>query len=295
MSLAPPSNRLPYVIAAVWLAATVSLAVWWLVVGLDLANQVHSGSVLLPQGDFRRMFVWEGATFIALLVAGGLAMALAIRRENIRRRAVDAFFMSFTHDLKTSLASIQLQAEGLHEDWPDPTARVPVARLLEEMVRLQIQLENSLFVAQPDGRLLAERIDVAADVKRLAADWPSLHVQVTGTGQAIADARGFEVVVRNLLQNAVVHGGARDVRVDVRRLPAGSVRVTMADDGSGVPADVIARLGQPFERHAPTSGSGVGLFVSGQLVRRMHGALRFLPGLAAQRGFTIELDLPGAE
>src|SRR5690242_13917893 len=106
-----------YMIAAVWLVVTVSLASWWLSVGLTLTNR-------------HRMFVWEGGTFIVLLVAGGVAIVLAIRREHGRRQAVDAFFMSFTHDLKTSLASIQLQAEGLREDWPTAAARGPLDRLL---------------------------------------------------------------------------------------------------------------------------------------------------------------------
>ena len=277
-------SRLHYIMAVCWLTATVSLASWWLSIGLSLS----------PTTSVHRMFVWEGSAFISLLVAGGVTIVLAIRREHLRRQALETFFLSFTHDLKTSLASVQLQAEGLREDWPDPKASGPLDRLLHDIVRLQIQLENSLFVAQPDGRLLAERIDTAAAVTRLAQDWPELEVHVSGAAAVVADARGFDVVARNLLQNAVVHGAARRVDVNVTRLDSGQVRLTIADDGRGVSPDVFAGLGQPFGRAGQSSGTGMGLFVCRRLVDRMNGTLRFLPPAPSRHGFTVELDLPGA-
>jgi signal transduction histidine kinase len=276
------TSRLSYAIAAAWLLLTVSLASWWLTIGLTLPEHLH------------RMFIWEGTAFIALLIAGGVAMLLAIRREHRRRQALETFFMSFTHDLKTALASVQLQAEGLREDWPDAASRAALDRLLHDLLRLQIQLENSLFVAQPDGRLLHERVDAGAAIERLAADWPELSVTVTGRADVLVDARGFEAVVRNLLQNAVVHGGARHVRVDVERRDRGLVRLTVTDDGRGVPAEAFADLGQPFARAGLTSGSGVGLYVCRQLVTRMHGMLDFTRPAEAGAGLTVRLDLPGA-
>jgi signal transduction histidine kinase len=269
--------------AVAWLATTVSLASWWLFIGLgSLPPRLH------------RMFVWEGVAFISLLVLGGIVIVAAIRREHDRRRALETFFLSFTHDLKTSLASVQLQAEGLKEDWPAGAARAPLDRLLHDAVRLQIQLENSLFVAQPDGRLLRERIDARSAIARLAQDWPDLAVHVRGEAHVVADARGFDAVVRNLLQNAAVHGRARHVHVDVEaREPGDMVRLTVADDGRGVPAEVFDGLGQPFVRAGQTAGTGIGLFVSTQLMARMNGALRFVRRDPPHQGFTVVLDLPG--
>jgi signal transduction histidine kinase len=277
-------GRFAYVMAACWLAATVSLASWWLALGLSsLPPRLH------------RMFVWEGAAFIALLVAGGVAILVAIRRENRRRQSLETFFLSFTHDLKTSLASVELQAEGLREDWPEGAARASLDRLLHDTVRLQIQLENSLFVAQPDGRLLAERVRAGAAIARLAGDWPGLTVDVTGDADVIVDQRGFDAVVRNLLQNAVVHGAASRVSVHIESLNTGTlVRLTFADDGRGVAPEALPELGQPFARSGSTGGSGMGLFVCRQLVTRMRGALRFTASDGVQPGLTVVLELPGA-
>lgn len=282
MIAASPSSRFHYLIAVCWLAATVSLASWWMAIGLSLSSP-----------DMHRMFVWEGAAFICLLVAGGLTIVLAIRREHLRRQALETFFMSFTHDLKTSLARLQLEADGLREDWPEAAASTALDRLLHDIVRLQIQLENSLFVAQPDGRLLSERIDVRTAVARLALDWPDLVVEVRGDAELVADARGFDAVMRNLLQNAVVHGGAQHVTILVERQDRGTVRLTVTDDGRGVPAEVLTTLGQPFARAGDTGGTGIGLFVCARLVSRMQGALQFLTSTAG-RGLTVRLDFPGS-
>jgi signal transduction histidine kinase len=98
--------------------------------------------------------------------------------------------------------------------------------------------------------------------------------------------------VRNLLQNAVVHGAARTVTFHVEAREGG-VRITIVDDGRGVPLESFDALGQPFARAGQTGGTGVGLFVCGQLIARMHGALRFMRPSGAGQGLTVVLDLPG--
>jgi signal transduction histidine kinase len=274
-----PRPGVHYALALAWLIFTVSLASWWLAVGLSIPG-------------LHRMFIYEGITLIVMLVAGGAVIVLAIRREHLRRRALETFFMSFTHDLKTSLASVQLQAEGLREDWPEAATRDPLDRLLHDTVRLQIQLENSLFVAQPDGRLLRERLDLGTSLGRVAQDWPNLTISATGNACVLADARAFDTVLRNLLQNAVLHGGADRVDVDAAHLHPGRVRLTIRDNGRGVPHEIMPRLGEPFGRAGRTGGTGVGLYVSRTLVARMGGAMHF-ESPASGRGLQVIIDLPG--
>lgn len=277
-----PASRVHYIAAIAWLVFTVSLASWWLRVGLELTNR-HT------------MFLWEGATFILVLVCGGVAILVAIGREDRRRQALEMFFMSFTHDLKTSLASVQLQAEGLREDHQsDPATRLPLDRLLQDTVRLQIQLENSLFVAQPDGRLLKERLDVLAAIERQRDDWPALAIDVDGAGTVIADARAFDTVLRNILQNAVIHGSATRASIQILHVPGGVIRITIEDNGSGISPEGLTQLGEAFARPSTTSGTGVGLHVSRRLVSRMGGALRFSVSGGTTGGLVVTIDLPEA-
>ncbi len=134
------NSRLAYVMAACWLAVTVSLASWWLSLGLySLPQRLH------------RMFIWEGIAFISLLLAGGVAILVAIRREHRRRQSLETFFLSFTHDLKTSLASVELQAEGLREDWPEGAAP-HVARPAASRHGPPPDSARELVVRRPTGR-----------------------------------------------------------------------------------------------------------------------------------------------
>jgi signal transduction histidine kinase len=287
-------HRLLYVGAVLWLLLTVTLAGWWMWFGLAQAQQLRALSA--PEArrleHVQRMIVWEGSTFIGLLVGGGIALVVSIRREQARQHAVEAFFMAFTHDLKTALASLQLQAESLSEDLPDAAANPNMTRLLKDTLRLGVQLENSLYFAQPEGHLLVEPVSIAKFIERTAADWPELNVRVEGDETVLADARALESVWRNLLQNAVIHGGARVVTVRVERRADGRATITAIDDGRGAPPQVVRTLGRPFKRPAATSGTGVGLFVSQQLARRMNGDLRF--GGSQGPGFTAVLELPVA-
>ena len=194
--------------------------------------------------------------------------------------------------MKTALASLQLQAESLSEDLPEAASNPNMGRLLKDTLRLGVQLENSLYFAQPEGHLLVEPVSIAKFIGRMAGDWPELNITVEGDETVLADARALESVWRNLLQNAVIHGGAKQVVVRVERHTGDRATITAVDDGRGAPPRVVRTMGVPFKRPAPTSGTGVGLFVSQQLARRMNGELRF--GGSGGPGFTAVLELPVA-
>jgi signal transduction histidine kinase len=295
VSRRPAGRSLHYAGTAVWIVLTVSLASWWLVLGLKQADRLDAiGSPqTMELAHVRQMLGWEGGSFIALLLAGGLGLLFSIRREHLRRREIEAFFMAFTHDLKTSLGSLQLQAESLREDLPEIRDNANLDRLMKDALRLQLQLENSLYFAEPDGGLYLEPVDLGAFIRRISVDWPELAVTIRGDAHALVDSRALESVVRNLLQNAVTHGRASAMTVTVEATSAGRVAITATDDGRGAPPEVIETLGQPFTRPTPMSGTGVGLFVSRRLMRRMRGDLAFAAAPGA--GFTAVLDLPKAD
>jgi hypothetical protein len=282
-----------YAAAISWLVFTVALAVWWLIFGLSQAR--HLGALegeAAQLGRVTRMLVLEGVILVGMLLAGGVALLIGIRLEQRRRRDMRAFFMAFTHDLKTTIASLVLQAEAVREDLPQAAGNPNLQRIMTDAVRLQLQLENALFLTETDAAVLIEDIDVRAMIDLLREDWPELRIDVKGGGRVKADRRAFDSILRNLLQNAVVHGRARTVTIDVRRAGAAAVEIVLADDGIGAGTDVSTALDRPFVRPSSTSGSGVGLYVCHGLLRQMNGHIRLLGGGPA--GFTVSLELPGA-
>ena len=144
-----------YVAAIVWMAFTIALASWWLIFGLSQARQL--AALEGPEGAqiarVTRMLVLEGVILVGMLIAGGVALLAAIRLEQRRRRDLRSFYMAFTHDLKTSLTSLRLQAEALREDLPAASDNPNLRRMLKDSVRLQLQLENALALATTDGAI----------------------------------------------------------------------------------------------------------------------------------------------
>ncbi len=114
-------DRFKVMLAIFWLAFTVALASWWLIFSLRQLDQLQqlTASINNAASDshhYYSMLMWEGGVLISLLVVGGVALISYIWRERRRHRQSEEFFAAFTHDAKTALASLRLQAESLRED-----------------------------------------------------------------------------------------------------------------------------------------------------------------------------------
>lgn len=288
------TDRLKIVVATIWLVFTVALAFWWMIFGLRQIEQLRvAAAVDVPEATVHhRMLIWEGSVLIALLLSGGVVLIWYIWRERRRHRQFEDFFAAFTHDAKTALASMQLQAESIREDLGGEVPNPLIDRLMKDTLRLQLQLENSLFLVNlRRGSLLRERIGLRRMIESLRFHWPEVGLKLVGDGEVQADARALESILTNLVQNAVIHGQASQVTIAVT---PGSHRteIVVADDGGGFRGD-YQRLGKLFNRHTRSSGSGVGLYISSRLVKRMGGTIAFAPGIDG--GFTARLILPTAE
>ncbi len=293
MSTERKRRSLAIALVAVWVVFTVTLAGWWLVFGLrqlDLINQSNLENAVQLHRHYQ-MLLWEGGILIASLIGGGLALFYYARREQKRHAQVEEFFASFTHDAKTALASLRLQAESLREDFAGSEANPLLERLLGDTLRLQLQLENSLFLVNlPRGKFFLQPIRLSDRVEALRLHWPSVTITQSGDGLVMADARALESILTNLVQNSVIHGHATQVDVNVRR-NAGRLSVTVIDNGRGFQGD-LSHLGKLFVRHARSSGSGVGLYIARRLAKAMHGTIQFCSG--EESSFVAELELPEA-
>lgn len=281
-----------YAAAIIWMVFTIALASWWLIFGLGQARQLAAleGPEAAQIARVTRMLVLEGVILVGMLIGGGVALLAAIRLEQRRRRDLRSFYMAFTHDLKTSLTSLRLQAEALREDLPAASDNPNLRRMLKDSVRLQLQLENALALATTDGAIFIEAIDLRSLIEYLRDDFPEVAIDVAGDGRVRADRRALESVLRNLLQNAVVHGHATRVSLVMNRRPSG-VEIVISDDGKGASSDLSMALDRPFVRPSTTSGSGVGLYVCGRLLSQMHGRIRLRRGAP---GFCVAIELPEA-
>lgn len=272
-----------------WLVFTVTFAVWWFTFSFD---HIQTLAQLQPERVAhwerqQRMIAWEGGTWLVLLVAGGAALIGLVLKERQRVRRIREFFASFSHDVKTSLASLRLQAEALADETPDSPV---LQRLIGDTVRLQLQLENSLFLSsQDDIRLYVERLRLSQLVERLREQWPSVRFELARDAWLTGDERAVRTILSNLAKNAITHGQATEIRIDAAS-EGERVRLRFHDNGSGFEGS-LDELGKLFHRPKATSGSGVGLYISRLLAERMGGTLTLH---ADNHGFRVDFEMPGA-
>jgi signal transduction histidine kinase len=274
-----------------WLGLTFSLSGWWMVHGMRQADELGASNSAVATAAMRqhRMFFWEGLSLLTFVTVGGMALAYATYYEQRRSEELRNFFSTFTHELKTSLTSLRLQAEILEED-PKNHESENLRRLLRDVVRLELQLENALILAQAErSKLFLEEIPVRKILANLSMHWPQLTVEVKGDARVKADQRAFECILKNFLQNAYVHGGATHVEV-TPVASEGGVLLTVKDNGKGFAGDPEV-LGKEFVRHTTRSGAGIGLFLARKLAQRMGGKLVLAQG--NPKGLEAKLQLAG--
>ena len=297
-----------FALAAVWLVFTFALASWWLIFGLkqleDFQRASVSGAPIEETMSFERqhrMLVSEGGVLLVLLLGGGGALLYNILVESRRARQVEEFFASFTHDLKTSLASLRIQTESLRDELEtlpgEPQSIGPgklLARIMSDAGRLETQLENALFLADADkSSMLLEPVSVRELVGSLSHLWPRMTIEVHRDAGVLADRRALESIVRNIAQNSSRHGQATRLDVYCDEGVAFS-KLKFVDDGRGFRGNV-RRLGEIFSRQTGLSGSGIGLYLVAKLVERLGGRARVETSVEEQgRGFSVVIEIPTA-
>ena len=117
-------------------------------------------------------------------------------------------------------------------------------------------------------------------------------VESVGPLEAAADPGTAAQVLTNLLDNALKYSTGL-VRVAFGS-DAGFVRITVTDDGPGIPAGERERIFERFYRLDPAQqggvgGTGLGLYIARQLTERLGGRVGVLP---TETGTTAYLDLP---
>lgn len=290
----PPHPTLRYVLVGAWLVFTISLTTWWYIFSLTQLERLRVlAAVQSPEFiRNRHMLTWEGAVLIACLVLGGLGLMYLIYRDQKRNQKMREFLRTFSHELKTPIGSLRLQAESLAADLGESPHRELVSRVVADTTRLTHQLENSLVLADLEHyQPFIENVDVGDVVERIRHQWPNVGIAVSKQTKVKADRRALDSILQNLVQNSVVHGHATDIQIEARPGQKEQIDLHIRDNGKGFVGDPN-KLAEQFVRHYSGSGNGIGLFVSRRLANLMNGSLKFNP---APHSFEVILTLQKAD
>ena len=178
-----------------------------------------------------------------------------------------------SHDLRTPITRLRLRAELIEDD----TLRTKFARDLAEMEAMTAAALDFLRGASADGPV--QPVDVLALLESLQADMEETghEVSVQGGTPAPYPARllALKRCLANLIENAVKYGERAEVRVED---DTAQLRISVADNGPGIPETEIERVFEPFyrvesSRSRATGGVGLGLSVARDIARAHGGEL----------------------
>ncbi len=237
-----------------------------------------------------RQYAWEGAFFLLALSICIFVIARALRAEAHVLEDQDSFLALVSHQFKTPLASLQLSLETLALRAPPPErVRVLIDRMLSDIARMELMVTQILESARLErGRadFRPESLQLCGAVARVVSQLEerarsagvSISSRIAPELQVLSDPLALDVVVRNILENALVAllpGGGGTISLEART--AGSqVELAVRDSGVGFTAADGGRLFQKFSsRHhgAGNAGTGLGLFIVRKLMQLAGGSV----------------------
>ena len=235
------------------------------------------------------------------------SVTLTQQHEQSRRELM----AGISHDLRTPLTSIQAYVEGLL----DGVAKTPEmqrrylttikskAEDIDRMVR-QIFLFSKMELDDYPYSPVILRLD--GEIKELVRDLgdeyreKGLQIETELSYASVrADPELLRRVLVNIMENSLKYKTKPNGMLRITLALEGPLcRLTLADDGPGVPEAARARLFDAFyrsdpARRDPNRGSGLGLSIAENAVRRMGGAIR--AEASELGGLAVVIELPKAE
>lgn len=276
-------------------------------------------STLLPFGVIASLTVilvvlWDRSPFVAIALIGPLvAIALyqrwvhaALDRLRELDRLKNEFVAIVSHELRTPIASVYGAAQTLQRMELDRAQRDSLLSVIySESARLARLVDQVLWASRLEAGQGGATVD-SCDAVELAAEVVAaarthvpddLSLELLARDElppVAADREKLKQVLVNLIENAVKYspdGGRVDVTIG---RSDGVLRFAIRDEGIGIPANEQDRIFEKFHRLDGSStqgigGTGLGLYISHELVEQMNGKIWVESSEGVGSTFTFEL------
>ena len=245
---------------------------------------------------------------LTLMLLGTVALAsiavvqLVRDRRAVRRQA--ELLTTVSHELRTPLAQILLYSETLALDRVrgDDAKRAAAQRIVDEARRLIETVSNVVGLTRQERATssvtpVAPAIEAAITrVRALSDARAKVIVSVSGAPRVRLGDSALLQALTNVLDNALKFGSASQTVMVSAVRDGDIVRITVEDEGPGIPHAVRHRIWNKYFRAngaSDASGAGIGLWIVRDIVVRAGG--RVHAGGAAKGGARVVIDLPAAE
>jgi signal transduction histidine kinase len=270
----------------------------------------------LPAAALRGMLALSSVASLLLLAVGVIGLVdahtrIALELERLRAdtlqeaearaASVEHLGAQVAHEVKNPLTAARGLVQLVERHVVDERDKQRLAVVVNEVDRALSVLQDYLSFARPLSDLklgavkLVALLEDAAGVLEGRALEKGVTLRIAGEElEILADRQRLRDAVLNLALNAVTalpRGGKLELRA--ARIGA-RARLTISDDGPGMSAELLARVGQPFAS-ASEGGTGLGVMLAQSVARQHGGELRFEsePGQGVRA--LLELPLGSAE
>lgn len=237
--------------------------------------------------------------FIQLVIMQ-LNRARAELMENQRKQ--NRVFSIIAHELRTPAAAIKMMSDELPEQELRRDLQVSAEHLLHVVddMRQVINTKEQIEISDEPFELRQLMSEVEWQVAPLLSDSEmSFRIECRDDFNVtyFADIYRIRAILTNLIRNAYHHSRGsqiiltfktREIDHNTHRL-----KITLEDDGIGIPPNQMARLWEPFERgDTEASGTGVGLYIVRAWTERLGGMIDYKASELGGSCFVINLFLP---
>ncbi len=295
------SISVPITFGAVTVPLSALLLVGWTVF---VARRITDSGQVVENVWLLSLGIISFVVIMSVLVMFTIFLA----REILEVRKQDSFIDSVTHELKSPLASIKLCLQTLEREGIPEEKREHLRKMMmDDVDRLTSFIDDVLQasrLAHDDVGMALEDVPLAAltrhvvelVVTRQKLAEGAITIEIPESLSAHTDRAAIEIVIRNLVDNAVKYS-REPVHITVRaRDDAKATVVEVVDAGIGIAPSELKRIFQRFYR-APSEnvrkrkGTGLGLFVVSALVRNLGGTVEAQSD-GPDRGSTFVVRLP---
>lgn len=227
-------------------------------------------------------YTGEGCIFLLLILVGASFVYRSVRRQFYIDRQQQNFMMAVTHELKTPISVIKLNLETIQKYNLDAERQQKLMRvMLKETSRLNFLTNNILVASQLEGggyKFSKEELDLSDLLKDCINDFRSrfsekdFQMEIEGGVDVQGDPLLLQMLVNNLLENAIKYSPAESPVLATLRKNTNGVKIQIIDEGPGISEEEKKKIFDKFYRTGSestrkTQGTGLGLYLCRKIAK----------------------------
>jgi signal transduction histidine kinase len=217
--------------------------------------------------------------------------------RNERLSLIGTTIGSIVHDMNNPITCILGACDIIRGNNQDELTHKMASLIRDAVEKMETMTRELIDFSRGNTQLNLQRLSVGEFIANLEPDFAKcrtrieVRIEVLYDGPIKIDKHRLLRVFGNLIRNAreaMKKEEGKQLRFSVKRVES-SVRFEVADNGGGIPAQLLPRIFEPFVTHGKSNGTGLGLAISKAVVEAHHGTINVE---SSERGTTFQIDLP---